>query len=401
MITVPLVTMNQNSRSLGTFIENFKDTIHFQSYNDKILDDSVDKVVVFFEYLGDNDYVFKTFVNYFETYTKPTFLVIDDSYEGLADVEFLKILKQAIEKYNISDWVILSCNKRLPIMIKRVFGERKYYNNYVYFNVQLSLDRYDGIDLRNQPEDWNGNSNLRQKKYLCLNRQERLHRLQTIDYLAKEDLLKHGFVSCPLGQYKDVLDGTFSNETNLKYRDQNLQNAKLSQPQIKRLKYNLPLQLDLDEQTYSKMARNLPNVDYYFSESYYSIITEGDFYQSEMRKAITEKVFKCFLYKHPFIVIGLPNSLELVRELGFMTFSEMIDESYDEIEDDEQRLYTALEQIKILSNQNIHEVKNLYDGMQEVLQHNRQHYLQLHKQKQPIILLQKIKQWVLYQGEQE
>ena len=53
MIRVPLVTMNQNSRSLGTFIENFKDTIHFQSYNDKILDDSVDKVVVFFEYLGD------------------------------------------------------------------------------------------------------------------------------------------------------------------------------------------------------------------------------------------------------------------------------------------------------------------------------------------------------------
>ena len=163
----------------------------------------------------------------------------------------------------------------------------------------------------------------------------------------------------------------------------------------------MPLQLDLDEQTYSKMARNLPNVDYYFSESYYSIITEGDFYQSQMRKAITEKVFKCFLYKHPFIVIGLPNSLELVRELGFMTFSEMIDESYDEIEDDEQRLYTALEQVKILSDKNIHEVKNLYDGMQEVLQHNRQHYLQLHKQKQPIILLQKIKQWVLYQGVQE
>ena len=90
MISVPLVTMNQNSRSLGTFVENFKDTIHFESYNDKILDNDVNKVVVFFEYLGDNDYVFKTFVNYFETYTKPTFLVIDDSYEGLADIEFLK-----------------------------------------------------------------------------------------------------------------------------------------------------------------------------------------------------------------------------------------------------------------------------------------------------------------------
>ena len=64
--------------------------------------------------------------------------------------------------------------------------------------MQLSLDRYDGIDLRTQNEDWNGNSNLRLKKYMWeSNRQERLHRLQTIDYLAKEDLLKHGFVSCP------------------------------------------------------------------------------------------------------------------------------------------------------------------------------------------------------------
>ena len=48
---------------------------------------------------------------------------------------------------------------------------------------------------------------------------------ETISHIS-ENLLKHGFVSCPLGQYKDVLDGTFSNETNLKYRDQNLQNAK-------------------------------------------------------------------------------------------------------------------------------------------------------------------------------
>ena len=401
MITVPLVTMNQNSRSLGTFIENFKDTIHFESYNNKILEDSVDKVVVFFEYLGDNDYVFKTFTNYFKTYNKPTFLVIDDSYEGLTDIEFLIILKDAVEKYNISDWVILSNNKRLPIMIKRVFGERKYYNNYVYFNVQLSLDRFDGIDLKTQPDTWNGNSNLRKKKYLCLNRQERLHRLQTVDYLAQYDLLKHGFVSCPLGQYNDVLNGTFENESNKKYRDQNLQTANFSLEQVERLNNTLPLELDLNEQTYSSMARNLPSIEDYFSESYYSIITEGDFYQSSMRKAITEKVFKCFLYKHPFIIIGLPNSLELVRELGFMTFSEFVDESYDEIEDDTQRLVSALEQVKILTNKNIHKIEEMYNGIQEILEHNRQHYLQLHKQKQPIVLLQRIKQWVLYQGEQE
>ena len=82
-----------------------------------------------------------------------------------------------------------------------------------------------------------------------------------------------------------------------------------------------------------------------------------------------------------------------------MTFSEMVDESYDEIEDDDTRLYAALEQVKILTEKNIHKIQDLYNEMQEVLEHNRNHYLQLHKQKQPIILLQKIKQWVLYSND--
>ena len=60
MKKIPLITMDSNSRSLGTFIENFKGIIDFEGHNDKVLENQ-DKLVVFFEYVGDNDYTFKTF----------------------------------------------------------------------------------------------------------------------------------------------------------------------------------------------------------------------------------------------------------------------------------------------------------------------------------------------------
>ena len=68
MIKVPLITMDANSRSLGTFIENFKGIIDFESYNDKVLDSSIPKMVVFFEYVGDNDLHFENFANFFKPY---------------------------------------------------------------------------------------------------------------------------------------------------------------------------------------------------------------------------------------------------------------------------------------------------------------------------------------------
>src|SRR6056300_1126487 len=172
MKKIPLITMDNSSRSLGTVIEKFKGIIDFEGYNHKILE-NIDHLVVVIEYVGDNDHTFKTFTNFFETYKIPTFLVIDDSYEGLTDSTFLTLVKETVAKNKfIKDWVVLTNN---PILDTP---------NKIYFNVQLHLDRYDGINVNEHIDNvWNGNSNLRKKKFLCLNRQERLHRLLLTDYL--------------------------------------------------------------------------------------------------------------------------------------------------------------------------------------------------------------------------
>src|SRR6056300_114331 len=118
MKKIPLITMDNSSRSLGTVIEKFKGIIDFEGYNHKILE-NIEHLVVFFEYVGDNDHTFKTFTNFFETYKIPTFLVIDDSYEGLTDPTFLALVEETVKKNPyIKDWVILTNNKKLKTLNK-------------------------------------------------------------------------------------------------------------------------------------------------------------------------------------------------------------------------------------------------------------------------------------------
>lgn len=58
-----------------------------------------------------------------------------------------------------------------------------------------------------------------------------------------------------------------------------------------------------------------------------SVVTETEVTTDLMR--ITEKTLKPYLLGHPVIVIGNRGSLDIVRSLGFQTFDQIIDPSYD------------------------------------------------------------------------
>lgn len=65
-----------------------------------------------------------------------------------------------------------------------------------------------------------------------------------------------------------------------------------------------------------------------YADSWFSVVTE-----TEMRghpSRITEKTLKPLVNFHPLIILGNPGSLRMVREYGFVTFEDVIDESYDD-----------------------------------------------------------------------
>jgi len=337
------------------------------------------KAVLFFEYVGNNDTILKAIDGVVEQFPKTEMMfVIDDSYEGLITDQFLENLKILLDKHqHITNWLVVSSNKNLKNSIEKIFGTDE---NFVYFNIHLYLYEYDNV----VPSEINyaPTQQLREKKFLCVNRQERVHRLRTVDFLIKKDILKHSFVSCQLGDYAGVLDKNVSfaaqNSKVEKYQDSALSDIVLSQDSKDRLKNTLPLELDIKNYQYRAMANQLPSLESYFDQSYFSIVTEGDFSSATGKNQFTEKVLKCFAFYHPFIVIGLPGTLELLREQGFLTFNSIIDESYDKILNDDKRLNAALAEIEKINRMNINELKNMYDDFFPILEHNYNHLLNIY-----------------------
>jgi hypothetical protein len=73
----------------------------------------------------------------------------------------------------------------------------------------------------------------------------------------------------------------------------------------------------------------------------------------------------------PFIIYGNVNSLKTLKERGYETFSEIFDESYDNVEDDGLRLKMVCEEVERISKLSIEESFDLYESVKDKLIYNR------------------------------
>ena len=82
----------------------------------------------------------------------------------------------------------------------------------------------------------------------------------------------------------------------------------------------------------------------YYKETLVSIITETNYDADEC--TLTEKSFKPLFNKHPFIIVGVPGSVQGLRDLGFQTFSEFWSEDYDTMDSPSDR-FREIERILV------------------------------------------------------
>lgn len=85
----------------------------------------------------------------------------------------------------------------------------------------------------------------------------------------------------------------------------------------------------------------------------------------------SEKEAKPIVAKRPFVIFGSYRQLEAFRSLGFRTFDAVIDESYDLIQDKEERWIKALDSMYELTKLDSWEV---YKKLADVLHHNKDHF---------------------------
>lgn len=184
--------------------------------------------------------------------------------------------------------------------------------------------------------------------YNCLNRVPHKHRCWMFMELLHRDLLTHGLVSMPALRGMPICQG-------LPHLDSVAMAAAAMTPMV------------VDRSDFHNNMYNNINEDIYLG-SWFSVIT--DTYVDGSQLFIGEKIFKPMWCSSPFLLLGSPGTLRRLRQLGFMTYPMLWDESYDDIHDVESRITAICAQIETILG--IRDKKSWMDKARDAIEHNRE-----------------------------
>ena len=102
-------------------------------------------------------------------------------------------------------------------------------------------------------------------------------------------------------------------------------------------------------------------------KTFVTVVSEASFFDSDDTLFISEKTFKAIASRHPFIIFGNRGSLKALKEMGFKTFEDFWDESYDDLPTWER--FDSI--IKLMHDINKVEDKlDMFRQMEDILEHN-------------------------------
>lgn len=192
--------------------------------------------------------------------------------------------------------------------------------------------------------------------------------------LTKNNLLDQSIVT-----YRDVFLGHQVNHQNQEFADI-FANTKLNYPYVSP---HLDPVWEVADRVTNQISFVVPERIY--QQTYYSILTEtlctgqGFFF--------SEKSIKAFFAKRIFVLFGNQHHLKRLRDQGFQTFGDVIDESYDESPLDFERFDLAMKQVIALAKLDAVQVQQ---QLQPVLDHNHAKLIEMidEQKKQMIKLIQ-------------
>ena len=134
----------------------------------------------------------------------------------------------------------------------------------------------------------------------------------------------------------------------------------------------------IDFNTYETQYNNLVNLlslKQAFNTSLFSVISESQY--GERYGIITEKTFNAIVAGHPFMICGHQGALEHTRNLGFVTWGSMFNESYDERPNKERlddMMFDNLSWFEMPLTSD--DMRNLYYLHAEEIDHNRHFFFE-------------------------
>lgn len=221
---------------------------------------------------------------------------------------------------------------------------------------------------------------IKEKLFLSYNRNtSRIHRLYLGAEVIRRNLLDRAFFSLYLGGVNpdDITD--IAGEIDYHWLHAHNYIPKSYKHIRQTLVDNIglfPIRLNLRETDLQPF--HIDDDLHYYNNSYFSVVTETKFfadvagvYDTQLDcHLFSEKTYKPILGKHPFIHLGIPGSLRVLRESGYRTFHPFIDETYDTVENDEARLETIMDEIERLSKFTDDQWLEWQRNVQSIVEHN-------------------------------
>lgn len=116
---------------------------------------------------------------------------------------------------------------------------------------------------------------------------------------------------------------------------------------------------------------NVPNMSTtMYNDVFCSIVTESSFL--DITTYISDKTLTAIFNQMPFIIVGPPHALKTAKDMGFKTFSDYWDESYDDEFNHTKRIHKIFKVIDQIAQYSNEDLARMYINMQSVMIYNKQ-----------------------------
>lgn len=271
-----------------------------------------------------------------------------------------KIVKECKEKnINLKKVIFTSCNDDTKINDTfYCIGITDWHEARYRYNVR-SFDNIGFIT----PEEKQKSLKNASKKYLCLLRNNKPHRISLFYYLNRHDIIKDGYVSyhCPnttlAGFDKKTIPERLEGAVFLKTLSPKLENTAIKSSFM----YNVR-ELDVLDRI---KDNNRKTIEPYYHDSLISIVSESDVYVN----FATEKTFKAIAHSHPFVLQGSELIINHLQKNGYKTYETLF-------ETNNFQTYKETEKfLKFLQNISTNELYKKVDEIWDIVYYNYNHFM--------------------------
>ncbi len=205
-----------------------------------------------------------------------------------------------------------------------------------------------------------------EKTFISLNRGGRVHRLLSIGLLHGLELQSHGIISC-LFDFNKI-----ESDKPLHFSPSQLPIEQLFVKGQGLLNQNTSLITDGKDTIYTEKENDNvgnfnTNLSEYYKNTFVEIISETSCFEKSF--LITEKTLNCVYGCNFPIMISSKGAVAFLREMGLDMFDDIVDHSYDSIENPVERIYRAIsDNTELLTNN--HRTKKLWQESRSRFEQN-------------------------------